>query len=297
MLRYITNILLLLLLSATAFAQEADTTDNDKPAVNYDSLKQLRFGVDISKPILNALIKSRQSYEVEVDYYHKKELYFAAEAGWGSADVTDSAKTLVYNSSNVFLKAGINKAMLPRMSTTDWDMLFLGARYGIAFINRSDASYTTYDNFWGSTTGTIPAKNYTAHWAEITAGIKVELVRGFFAGYNVRARFLLNKKSFKELPPAYIAGYGRGDKGSIFDFNLYLNYAIRWPKGGKPVAPVLDTKPSLSADSVGTSNTNRPLKDRSDRPVQPTDSTGTAPANTGKRTPSQNSGNNGTPGK
>jgi hypothetical protein len=269
-------------LSAPAFAQDADTTDVDNPKVSMDSLHQLRFSVDISKPVINAFIKQRQAYEFEIDYYYKKELYFVAEGGWGSADVIDSAKTLVYNTSNVFLKAGINKAMLPRMSKKDWDLLLLGARYGIGFINRSNASYTTYDNFWGTTTGAVPAKSYTAHWAEITAGMKVELIRGFFAGYNVRARFLLNRKSFSELPPSYIAGYGKGDKGSIFDFNFYLSYAIRWQKAGErriAATPVIPPG-TPRADSTGTNNLNRRLDNK--RNTVPSNDTTQPPTNTGK---------------
>jgi hypothetical protein len=42
----------------------------------------------------------------------------------------------------------------------------------------------------------------------------------------------MNGSSFKDLAPLYIAGYGRGDKNSIFDFNMYLSYAIRWDRQG-----------------------------------------------------------------
>ncbi len=236
MLKYIISILFIVL-SIPAFAQEEDSTDAEKPRVDADSFHQFRMGIDVSRPIINAFIKERQAYEFAVDYYHKKELYFVAEGGWGSADVTDSAQQLVYNTTNTFFRVGINKGMLNRLSRNDWDMAFIGLRYGVGFIHRSNASYTTYDNFWGTTTGTVPAKNYTAHWAELTGGVKVELFKGIFAGWNVRAKFLFNKNTFSELPPAYIAGYGKGDKGSIFDFNFYLDYAIRWRKYKTPPPP------------------------------------------------------------
>lgn len=279
MLKYITNILFLLL-SLPAFAQDEDSTE--APKINVDSFHQFRVGIDISKPIINAFIKDRQAYEFEVDYYHKKETYFVAEAGWGSADVTDSAQQLVYNTSNIFFKAGINKAMLSRISNKDWDMAFIGLRYGIGLIQRSAATYTTYDNFWGSTTGIVPAKSYAAHWFEITGGVKVELWDGIFTGWNVRARFLLNRKSFSELPPSYIAGYGRGDKGSIFDFNFYVNHAIRWRKY-KTAPPVLPETLPAPDTTRQPSNINRPLKDRADKPKPATPETNTsekAPANT-----------------
>lgn len=283
MLRYITSILFLLL-SIPAFAQDEDTAA--APAISVDSFHQFRIGIDISRPIINAFIKERQSYELEADYYHKKDLYFVAETGWGSADVTDSAQQLVYNTSNIFFKAGINKAMIARISNKDWDIAFMGLRYGVGLIQRSTATYTTYDNFWGSTTGTIPAKSYTAHWFELTGGVKMELVPGFFAGWNVRARFMLNRKSFSELPPSYIAGYGRGDKGSIFDFNFYLNYAIRWSKYKTTTPPPPPETAPAPATQGQPSNINRPLKDRRDGTQPATTPTTTEekmPANTGDK--------------
>lgn len=187
---------------------------------------QLRLGVDIGKPVINAFIKSRYSYEAAVDYALKKEVYLTAEGGWGGSDVdyTD----LKYSTRNTFVKFGFDKTMVPRLFPSDWDMLFVGLRYGIAFLKRNDATYTTDDGFWGTTTGTIGGKSITGHWAEITAGIRVELWKGVFAGYTVRGKFLINQKAFKELPPQYIAGYGKGEKATVFDFNFYLQYALRW---------------------------------------------------------------------
>jgi len=105
-------------------------------------------------------------------------------------------------------------------------------RYALAFIERSEARYTIFDNFWGNTSGTIPGKNMTAHWLELTGGVRVELAKGLFTGWTIRGKFLLNGNQFKDLPPPYVAGYGRGDKNSIFDFNFYISYAIRWKKKG-----------------------------------------------------------------
>ena len=97
-------------------------------------------------------------------------------------------------------------------------------------MKRSDATYTITDSLWGPTSGSIEGRNFTAHWAEVVGGIRVELYRGIIAGWNVRAKFLLNAKTFQDLSPAYISGYGKGDKSTAFDFNFYLCYAMRWGK-------------------------------------------------------------------
>jgi hypothetical protein len=188
--------------------------------------QQLRFGIDISRPIMNAIFDSRKSYEFSVDYHLPNDLYLVAEGGFGGSDIQYSE--LKYTSSNSFFKIGVDKSMLPRLFPGDWDFLFVGARYGIASIKRSEASFTTKDPVWGTTTGQIPATSFVGHWAELTAGLRVELLKGFFAGYTVRGKFLINQGPFKELPPSYVAGYGNGEKTTVFDFNFYLQYAIRW---------------------------------------------------------------------
>jgi len=231
---FFSTILLLLTLSGKVLAQDDTTAAKEEPRVKEAVGHQLRLGVDIVKPISSSITKDVNSYELALDYYWKKDMYLVAEGGWGSASFDSSY--LRYDSKNTFFRVGIDKSMLKRLMPGDWDMVFIGARYGIAFIDRSQAFYATSDDFWGNTSGTIPAKTFTAHWAEITGGVKVELFKGLFAGWNVRGKFLLNKKPFQELPPSNVAGYGKGEKGSVFDFNFYLSYAIRWgmPKDKQP---------------------------------------------------------------
>jgi hypothetical protein len=258
--RYFINILFMLL-SFSASAQETDDEDIDDepktPVINVDSFSQLRFGIDISRPVWNYLTDSRTSYEFELDYYFKKELYFAFETGWGNAEI--NYPDLKFKSTNSYYRGGITKGMLKRQSSQDWDMAFIGFRYGLAPIQRSEASYIVIDSFWGNTTGTVPSKNMTLHWAEVVGGVKVELVKGLFLGWTARAKFRLNKKPFQELPPSYITGYGKGDKGTIFDFNVYVDYAIRWRREKKEEPKIINKDIAIPAvpsqsDSTGKSS-------------------------------------------
>ena len=213
------------MLSVQAYGQK-DTVDVNAISAIEPNQKQLRLGVDLSRPVMNMLVKSRHSYEFIVDYSLPKEIYLVAEGGFGGSDI--NYPDLKYTSTNTFVKVGVERSMLQRMFPEDWDLLFVGIRYGMAFIKRKEATFTTNDQFWGTTTGTIPAKNITGHWAELTAGLRVELFKGIFTGYTIRGKFLLNQGPFRELPPAYVAGYGKGEKNTVFDFNFYLQYALRW---------------------------------------------------------------------
>lgn len=236
MLRYFITSILFLLLANISFAQQApppEEVEEEEPVkkVVVDSAHQLRLGFDVSRLLFNQQQRTnekRVSYELELDYFLKNDMYLVAEGGWGNA--TLSYPDLTYESSNLFFRGGINKSLLPRLGQKDWDMAFIGLRYGLGLIERSNATYTVTDSTWGMFSGTVPAERLNAHWIEITGGVRVEIVKQLFLGWNVRGKFLVNAKKFRELPPYNIAGYGKGEKNTIFDFNVSLSYAIRWAK-------------------------------------------------------------------
>ena len=223
--KYTTSLLLVLCSIATK-AQEADTTAPKRTAPEFHPGKQLRLSVDVSKPVSNIFIKSRENYELAIDYYLKKEVYAVVEGAYGTA--TNNITGLNYTSNSASIKIGVDKCLLQRLFTHDWDEAFIGARYGLGFIKRNTATYETMDSLFGGTTGTIEGRNFTAHWAEITGGIRVELFNRCMVGWTVRAKFLLNAGAFNDLAPSYITGYGKGDKSTAFDFNFYFCYVLRW---------------------------------------------------------------------
>jgi hypothetical protein len=202
--------------------------DADEPPARkkFVAGHQLAFGIDLVQPIRNSIVKNRYSYEAEIHYYLKNEYYAVAEGGWGGSEV--NYDDLKYTTTNYFGRAGFNKSILYRESAKDWDMMFVGLRAAMSNVNRGAATYTVIDSVWGNLAGVSPGKSFVAAWAEITTGMRIELAHGILVGWNGRAKFLMNGKSFKDLAPLNIAGYGRGDKNSNFDFNLYLSYAIRW---------------------------------------------------------------------
>jgi hypothetical protein len=226
---------LLLLPCAVAAQQSPDTAAGTLTIAKKELANggQFRLGFDISRPLLNSVYKNRAGYELMADAYLRKEMYLVAEGGWGNSDI--DYDNLKYDTKNIFFRLGIDKYLFPRKYPDDWNGAFVGLRYGVAPTSRSDAWYRTDDGLGGVTTGSTPGTQFTAQWFELTGGMRVALVQHLFAGWNVRGKFLLNKKSFGALSPAYIAGYGQGDKQSVFDISFYLSYAIRW--GVKPQQP------------------------------------------------------------
>jgi len=247
---------LLVTLTIVVFGQEKNiVTDSTKKAVtNVDSTKlsqeiadttkkknepkppythQLRVGFDISRIAFNLMYPSKQAYEVQADYALRGKLYFAAEAGLGSGKIDYS--NLKYSNTGFFVKAGVDNSILDKLTDSDFDMAFIGARYGMGVGKRSDATYIVTNLFGPPVSGTIPGQNFVVHWGELVAGIKVEFLKHLYAGYTMRGKFLLNSGVFKELAPNYIPGYGKGDKTVVFDFNFYLSYAVQWKSKSKAV--------------------------------------------------------------
>ncbi len=229
--------------AARVSAQAADTTATDTVAAaaprKPHAGRQLCIGVDLVHPVANFFSTNRYGYEFHADFYTRNELYLAAEAGWGGStvDYTD----LKYTTNNHFLRFGFNRSILSRDRPNDWDMLFIGFRAAVADVNRGVATFTVIDSVWGNSTGNSAAKSFLACWAEVTGGMRVEFWKGIYAGWNVRGKFMLNSRSFNDLAPLNIAGYGKGDKNVAFDLNVYLSYGIRWKRksadseAGKPI--------------------------------------------------------------
>jgi Domain of unknown function (DUF6048) len=213
---------------AQADAATADTTTEHSMKKPDSAGHQLCIGIDLVSPVRNAFYTDRHGYEGEADYYLRNEFYLAAEAGSGGSKV--DYPDLKYTTTNTFFRAGFNKTILARESKTDWDMMFFGLRAAYTQVTRSAASFTVLDSMWGNTTGSRPDTHFGVIWAELTGGMRVELLKGLFAGWNLRGKFIMNGKSFQKDAPLYIAGYGKGDKNSSFDFNLYISYGFRWAR-------------------------------------------------------------------
>jgi hypothetical protein len=190
------------------------------------AVRQLRFGIDMFRIAYSLMYPSRQGYEVQADYLIGKKLYALAEAGFGKGKV--DYDNLRYDNNGYFLRVGLDQQFLDIVNSRDFDIGFIGIRYGIGSGNRGEATYLVPSPFGPAKEGKVDAQQFVVHWGEITGGIKVEFWKGFFAGWNVRGKFLLNSGIFKELAPNYIPGYGKGDKSTVFDFSIYLSYALRW---------------------------------------------------------------------
>lgn len=213
-----------------SLAQPTDTTAKKKIKEPFE--RQGRVMLDISHPIGSIISPGQYSYEAYFDYNFWKDGFLVLEAGYGGGKI--DYENLKYKSSNAFFRIGVDKSMFTPIYKGDWDMVTVGARYGIGIGQRSDATFTVPNPFGGITESSVAAKNFVSHWFEVTIGLRFELLPRLYTGWNARIRFNFTPDIFQgQVSPNYLAGYGQGDKATSFGFNYYIGYALRWQKKNK----------------------------------------------------------------
>jgi hypothetical protein len=202
-------------------------TDTGSPYKPY--LHQFRLGIDVLRIGFNLANPQTQGYNFSADYLLRSAWYLVADGGYGFGKI--DYENLKYASNSVFIRLGGDKSLLVPVSDNDLDIVFFGFKYGLAYGQRGEVWYKINSLFGAEHTGTVEKDNFFAHWGEMNFGIRTEFWKGIYAGWNFRAKFLLNGKSFGQtVSPSYIAGYGRADKSTIFDFSIFLMYGIQWTK-------------------------------------------------------------------
>jgi len=217
-------------LATDTSARKADTI---KPKVQAPVLPDsvysvpggLRIGLDLSRIIVKAFQPYRTDITAVGDYRIKKDLYLAAEAGYQKTSHSDSNYT--YKASGIYVTAGVDYNLLKNLAPKERYMLFAGARYGFAQMSYEVPGYVISNSYWGDKLpGSVPKINANAHWIELIMGIKAEVLKNLFLGWNVREKIMIKGPSNKEFPPIVIPGFGDGSRKSQFDWQYTISYCI-----------------------------------------------------------------------
>lgn len=156
--------------------------------------------------------------------------YLVLEYGsWGRTLNSDSA---AYANDGNYWRAGIDVNFLTR--DPDRNMFFLGARYGRSVFTES-MSVMRFDPVWGLLADNFYHSGVTASWLELTAGLRVKVLKIFWLGYTGRFKFGLSSQGTTEMLPHDVPGFGRTDKDTTWGFNYYL--MIRLPIRKAPPVP------------------------------------------------------------
>ncbi|SDI51075.1 hypothetical protein SAMN04489796_11244 [Winogradskyella thalassocola] len=223
------SVIVLLLFSTMAFAQEKKKTVND--TLVFKQKYGLRLGTDISKLARTFLDDDYSGFEIMGDYRLTKRIYIAGEIG--NEERILENEILSNTTKGSYFKAGFDMNFYQNWLDME-NMVYAGFRIGASSFNQTRNSYTVYDinnQYWGDRYTVNEAKEYnglTALWTELQIGLKAEIFNNFFAGFNIQLKVLITEKEIDDYENLYIPGYNRTYDSSSFGggFGFNLSYLV-----------------------------------------------------------------------
>lgn len=190
----------------------------------YIHMPGLRLGMDITRPFQGYWTKGdRYGMEFSADLEMKPNLYGVAETGWEQYKLNQDYVN--YQASGNYMRIGIDYNLLQADSKDQKDIFYAGLRYGFALGTQKVNNYIT-TGYWGDTEGSFSKQTFGAHWLETVVGLKGELLKNFYMGWSIRAKFMIAQTQF-DIPSVYFTpGYGAEKGGVAFDFNYSIYYTI-----------------------------------------------------------------------
>ena len=200
----------------------------------------LRIGVALSDIIRTVSNEQDTRYSGQVDVVFGRFMlvgeYGVAETSQENDPETSTSLPFTYESQGSFFRAGVDVNLLKDRERDTYDakddVFFFGLRFGRAQTD-DQLEFQTNDPVWGLTTATQENNGLVTTWVEMTTGVKVQIVRNIFLGYNLRFKFGRNFSDDPTLIPYYIPGFGRSDREDRFGFDYSIFYRIPLRRRGR----------------------------------------------------------------
>ncbi len=191
-----------------------------KPAADTLRYGGVRVGVDLLPFVGYFLDPPMKGYELFLDAEFSDGWYLVAEGGRLKYHKTEVG--YAYSMKGSYLKLGVDHNILGR-DPRENESIFWGLRIGAVDMTHEAEEITILDGYWGDLHTSLPADRLRPFWFEATIGIKAEVLKNFFMGWNVRGHFLLIYPKHV-MRPYIIPGYGNAEKKFPVTFNYTLTY-------------------------------------------------------------------------
>ncbi len=224
-----------LLINSNLFSQKnnQDGDPIDSIGIKNNKIYNIRFGIDLSKPIISNIKKNDfQGFELVGDLSFIKNLSAAVEIG--TEKKTSQSEYINFSTSGSYLKLGFDYNMYENWIGMT-NSIFLGLRLGNSFHKQTINEYDVYSKhrYWQEES-TI--ENYEigektglqGRWLEFVAGIKVKVISNFYFGFSFRLNRLINHVSPKNFDNLYIPGFNKKTDENNWGsgFNYTITYSI-----------------------------------------------------------------------
>ena len=217
---------------------QADETKKKKAPVEVkkiDTVKVsyaptgVRIGTDLISIGRSQFDPKFNGWEVnaDIDFYR---YYLAVDYGSWAKQL--DIKNGTYENSGNYFRVGADVNFL--LKDPDRNMFFMGYRYGQSNFDHSSnhIKYFVLDPQYGVSSSD---KEMSAHWMELTAGLRVKIWKMIWMGYTARFKFAPRAKGYSEMQPFDIPGYGLFEKKIYWGFNYQIFFKIPVRKQEKPI--------------------------------------------------------------
>ncbi len=184
---------------------------------------KIKAALEISGPVIYFTDKSNLSTEGNFcfDINEKTSLVLGA----GYLNYKFSQYNYTYSNRGIFFRAGPDFNLRKPEVSSDKYWAGIGIRYGVSFFN-SETPFFKETNYWGTTSSSIPPVTSTAHFLEVTPGLRSEVFKNFSMGWSVSVRMLLHIGGGEDVRPIYFPGFGKGGNTFSTGFSYYMVWSF-----------------------------------------------------------------------
>ena len=192
----------------------------------------IRFGIDLSKPLMAQLDKDYFGLELVGDIRFFSEFYGAIELG--NERKTQQSERINFTTSGTYLKLGFDYNMYKNWKGMN-NAIYLGMRLGNSFHKQKINEYEPYqtNHYWATEIIKNGAEireqeSLSARWVEVVAGIKVKMFNNIYMGFSLRLNRLMSDTRPENFDNLYIPGFNKKTDENVWGagFNYTLTYAI-----------------------------------------------------------------------
>jgi len=192
----------------------------------------VRFGVDLSKPVMAQLNKDYFGLELVGDIRLFSEFYGAIELG--NEKKTQQSEQINYTTTGNYIKLGFDYNLFKNWKGMN-NAIYMGLRIGNSFHKQKVNEYEPYqvNHYWPAE---IIKKSpeireqdaLSARWVEVVTGIKVKMINNIYMGFSLRLNRLLSDTRPYNFDNLHIPGFNKKTDENVWGagFNYTITYAI-----------------------------------------------------------------------
>lgn len=189
----------------------------------------VRVGVDAAGITSTLLNNGRTKYGVEADVDFNR---FYLVGDYGKSTLQISEPSFDYKNDGNFYRIGVDVDFLPY--NKDYSVFFFGVRYAGASFSEQ-LTRNVPDSLYGGGTVHFQNPSVTAHWIELTSGLKVRLIGQVYMGYTFHVALDRKITGSTNIYTYDIPGFGKAQFKNRWSFDYYIYYRIPWRKKTLPV--------------------------------------------------------------